>query len=61
MLNSCIGAVKEWNADRDRWMVEASGKSLLIKAGSTFAKDGLVAKWAAFEQDQFSELAFGDG
>ena len=21
----------------------------------------LVAKWAAFEQEQFSELAFGDG
>ena len=61
MLNGCQGVVKEWNADRDRWVVEAGGKSLLIKAGSTFAKDGLVAKLAAFEQEQFSELAFGDG
>ena len=61
MLNGCQGVVREWNADRDRWVIEAGGKSLLIKAGNTFAKDGLVAKWAAFEQEQFSELAFGDG
>ena len=61
MLNGCQGVVREWNADRDRWVIEAGGKKLLIKAGNTFAKDGLVAKWAAFEQEQFSELAFGDG
>jgi len=61
MLNGCQGVVREWNADRDRWVIEAGGKRLLIKAGNTFAKDGLVAKWAAFEQEQFSELAFGDG
>ena len=59
LLNGCKGAVKEWNADRDRWVVEAGGKSLLIKAGNTFAKDGHAAKWAALEQEAFSELAFG--
>ena len=26
LLNGCKGAVKEWNDDRDRWVVEASGQ-----------------------------------
>ena len=51
MLNGYTGAVKEWNDDRDRWVVEASGKSILAKASSIFAKDGHVAKWAILEQE----------
>ena len=53
MLNGCKGAVKEWSADRDRWVVEDRGKSILVKAGNTFAKDGHVAKLAILEQAVF--------
>ena len=48
-LNGCRGAVKEWDDDRERWVVEASGKSLKLKAGNVFAMDGHVAKWAVYE------------
>ena len=59
MLDGCKGAVKEWNGDQDRWVVEDRGKSILIKAGNTFAKDGHVAKLATLEQEAF--LQFRDG
>ena len=51
MLNGCEGVVKDRNDDRDRWVVEASGKSTLAKADNIFATDGHVAKWAVFEQE----------
>ena len=47
----CKDAVKEWSSDQDRWVVEAAGKGTLAKAGSTFATDGHVVKWAVFEQE----------
>ena len=31
--------------------LEINGKSILVKAGNTFAYDGLVAKWAIIEQE----------
>ena len=59
MLNGCKGAVKEWDADRDRWVVEDRGKEILVKAGNTFMKDGHVARLAILEQAAFSEWADG--
>ena len=55
LLNSCKGIVKEWDDDRDRWVVETNGKNILVKAGNTFAYDGLVAKWAIIEQELRSD------
>ena len=48
-LNSCRGVVKEWNDGRERWVIEASGKNILLKAGNIFTMDGHVAKWAVYE------------
>jgi hypothetical protein len=59
MLNGCEGVVKEWDADRDRWVVEDRGKKVLVKAGNTFVKDGRVARLAILEQAAFSEWADG--
>jgi hypothetical protein len=59
MLNGCKGAVKEWDADRDRWVVEDRGEKILVKAGNTFVKDGHVARLAILEQAAFSEWADG--
>ena len=53
LLNSCKGAVMEWDDDRDRWAVKVSGKRLLVKAGNLFATDGLVAKLALVEHGTF--------
>ena len=58
MVNGCKGAVKEWDADWDRWVVE-EGSKRMIKAGSTFAKDGHVAKLATLKQE--AVLRFRDG
>jgi hypothetical protein len=55
LLNGCKVVVKEWDDDRDRWAVEINGKSILVKAGNTFAYDGLVAKWAIIEQELRSD------
>ena len=51
--------MKEWDADRDWWMVEDRGKKMLVKAGNTFVKDGHVARFAILEQAAFSEWAYG--
>jgi hypothetical protein len=59
MLNGCKGVVKEWDADRDRWVAEDGGKKILVKAGNTFVKDGHVARLAILEQAAFSEWADG--
>ena len=59
VLNGCKGAVKEWDADRDQWVVEDRGKKVLVKAGNTFTKDGHVARLAILEQAAFSEWAYG--
>ena len=59
MLNGCKDAVKEWDAERDRWVVEDRGKKILVKAGNTFVKDGHVARLAILEQAAFSEWADG--
>ena len=55
LLNGCKVVVKEWDNDRDRWAVEINGKDILVKAGNTFAYDGLVAKWAIIEQELRSD------
>ena len=55
LLNGCKVVVKEWDNDRDRWAVEINGKGILVKAGNTFAYDGLVAKWAIIEQELRSD------
>ena len=58
-LNGCKGAVKEWDADREQWVVEDGGEKILVKAGNTFVKDGHVARLAILEQAAFSEWADG--
>ena len=58
-LNGCKGLVKDWDADRDRWVVEDGGKKILVKAGNTFVKDGHVARLAILEQAAYSEWADG--
>ena len=55
----CKGLVKDWDADRDRWVVEDGGKKILVKAGNTFVKDGHVARLAILEQAAYSEWADG--
>ena len=60
MLNGYTGAVKEWNDDRDRWVVEASGKSILVKAGNIFAKDGHVTLGRLTVQQWLRWLSDGD-
>ena len=37
LLNGCKGTVKEWDDDRDQWVVETNGKNILVKAANTFA------------------------
>ena len=56
-LNSCKGAVKEWDADQEQWVVEDGGEKVLVKAGNTFVKDGHVVRLAILEQAAFSEWA----
>ena len=58
-LNGCKVSVKEGDDGRDRWAVKMNGKSILVKAGNTFAYDGLVAKWAIIEQELRSDGSGG--
>ena len=41
--------MREWDDDQEQWIVEVSGKKLMLKAGNIFAMDGHVAKRAVYE------------